>query len=145
LPLFFANIWGNSIASVSATAIAEAYNPAYSQANTGAFIPAAPKCVKPFLVPNNDPNQITQQNSSVPFVDPTTGAIATAPSPFIGETLTLSSACNGNSCGSPNFTKKQGTATQYLPMRLPDTHHYCPSGSAPHCSGLGTSFQASTL
>jgi hypothetical protein len=29
-------------------------------------------------------------------------------------------------------------------MRLPDIHHYCPSGSAPGCSGLGTSFQAST-
>src|SRR5713226_5914686 len=43
LPLFFARIWGNSIASVSATAIAEAYNPAYSQANTGGFVPPAPK------------------------------------------------------------------------------------------------------
>src|ERR1017187_4296728 len=35
LPLFFARIWGSSIASVSATAIAEAYNPAYSQTNNG--------------------------------------------------------------------------------------------------------------
>ena len=137
LPLFFAKIWGNSIASVSATAIAEAFNPAYSQANTGAFIPSAPKCVKPFLVPNNDQNQ-----SSTAFIDPTTGAIAPAPNPFIGETIILSSACNGNSCANPKFTKPLGN--EYLPMLLPDIHRFCPSSSAPGCSGLGTSFQAST-
>jgi hypothetical protein len=140
LPLFFAKIWGNSIASVSATAIAEAYNPAYSQANTGSFIPSAPKCVKPFLVPNLDPNQ------GVPFVDISSnpGAIFAAPLPFIGETLTLSSACVGNSCSNTNFPKTQGTVTEYLPMQLPDTHLYCPSGSAPSCSGSGGSFEAST-
>ena len=145
LPLFFAKIWGNSIASVSATAIAEAYNPAYSQANTGASIPSAPRCVKPFLVPNKDPNQVTAQYPiGVPFVDPTTGAITTAPNPFIGETLTLSSACVGNSCSNTKFTQAQGTLTEYLPMQLPDTHLYCPSGSAPSCSGTGCSFEATT-
>ena len=38
LPLFFARIWGGQFASVSASAIAEAYNPAYSQANTKSFL-----------------------------------------------------------------------------------------------------------
>src|SRR5215467_1007892 len=52
LPVFFARIFGNSSATVAATATAEAYNPAYSQSNTGSFVPAAPKCVNPFLVPN---------------------------------------------------------------------------------------------
>jgi len=142
LPLFFARIWGGSIASVSATAMAEAYNPAYSQTNTGAFIPSAPQCVKPFLIPNEDPNQ-----SGAPFVNTIKGAIASSAEPFIGETLTLSSACTGNSCGSPNFsnlTKTTGTATKYIPMLLPDAHRYCPSDSAPGCSGLGSNFQAST-
>ena len=138
LPLFFARIWGGSIASVSATAIAEAYNPAYSQNNTGAFIPPAPKCVKPFLVPNKDPNQ------GVPFVNTATGAIAPAPNPFIGEVVTLSSACNGNSCGNPKFTNALGTATEYLPMLLPDTHRYCPSPPAPSCSMGGINFERNT-
>ena len=136
LPLFFAKIWGNSIASVSATAIAEAFNPAYSSANTGAFIPSAPKCVKPFLVPNKS----QFQTSHPPFVVSNTGAIFAAPNSFIGEPITLTSACNGNSCANP---KLPGPG-QYLPMLLPDTHRYCPSGSSPGCSGLGTSFQAST-
>ena len=35
LPVFFARIFGNSAAMVSAIATAEAYNPAYSQNNTG--------------------------------------------------------------------------------------------------------------
>jgi Putative Flp pilus-assembly TadE/G-like len=113
LPLFFARIWG-TVASVSATAIAEAYNPAYSQA-----IPPAPKCVKPFLVPNADQNQ-----GGIPFVDPTTGAIKPAPLPFIGETITLTSACGPTpgvcSPSGPPWTGK------YLPMLLPDTHRYCP-------------------
>src|SRR5262249_45762838 len=59
LPLFFARVWGSSLASVSATAVAEAYNPAFSQANGGSFLPSAPKCVKPLLVPNSDPGQST--------------------------------------------------------------------------------------
>ncbi|HEY4053796.1 MAG TPA: pilus assembly protein TadG-related protein, partial [Terriglobales bacterium] len=55
LPLFFARIWGGNFASVSATALAEAYNPSYSQSKTTGFLPSAPKCVKPLLVPNDDP------------------------------------------------------------------------------------------
>jgi Putative Flp pilus-assembly TadE/G-like len=124
LPLFFARIWGNSIASVSATAIAEAYNPAYSQTNTGGTIPPAPKCVKPFLVPNLD------QAQGVPFVNTTTGAITAASLPFIGETITLTSACGATpgvcSPSGPPWTGK------YLPMLLPDTHRYCPN-----CAGSG--------
>jgi len=142
LPLFFARIWGGSIASVSATAIAEAYNPAYSQANTGGFVPPAPKCVKPFLVPNNDKNQ-----HGIPFVDPSTGAINPKAHSFIGETITLTSACVGQSgCnlpGPPNNPTPPGPG-QYLPMLLPDTHRYCPSASAPGCPVAGTNFEKST-
>lgn len=142
LPLFFARIWGGSVATVSATAIAEAYNPAYSQANTGAFLPTAPKCVKPFLVPNNDQNQ-----NGIPFVIPATGAINPAANSFIGETITLTSACVGqpgcNLPGPPNDPKPPSPG-QYLPMLLPETHRYCPSPSAPGCSGAGTNFEKST-
>ncbi len=145
LPLFFAKIFGNSVASVSATAIAEAYNPAYSQANTGAFIPPAPKCVKPFLLPNNDPNQ----PGSPQFVIPSTGAINPAASSFIGEgPFTLTSACVGvgqSGCklkGPPNNPTPPQPG-EYLPMLLPSPHKYCPSDSAPACSGGVSDFQQS--
>ncbi len=134
LPIFFAKIWGTSLASVSATAIAEAFNPAYSQANTGSTIPPAPKCVKPFLVPNKDPNQ-----GSAPFVM-STGAINTGGASFIGETITLTSACSSGPTCSPLTVPSAGF---YLPLRLPDVHIFCPSGSAPGCAGL-TGFQDST-
>jgi Putative Flp pilus-assembly TadE/G-like len=136
LPLFFARIWGNSIASVSATAMAEAYNPAYSQTNTGNTIPPAPKCVKPFLVPNID------QIQGVSFVDRITGAITAAPNSFIGETITLSSACVGSTCTIGSFPKP--AAGQYLPM-LTDVHLYCPS-SSPSCRPIlnNSDFEAST-
>ncbi len=146
LPIFFARIWGNSAASVSATAIAEAYNPAYAQSNTGSFLPSAPKCVKPFLVPNTDSAQ------SIPFVDPTTGAVNNSGNPFIGEHLPLSSACKRNSAGC---VLKQSNSSQpnpgphpqageYLPMLVPDSHQYCPSNSAQGCAGnSGTDFERS--
>jgi hypothetical protein len=135
LPLFFARIWGSSVASVSATAIAEAYNPAYAQTNTGAFLPPAPKCFKPFLVPNSD------QNQGVPFVDPNTGAVQSAPTPFIGETITLTSACGvGPGCASPS-TPVPGL---YLPMLLSDNHHYCPANGSQGCSSVSGRFQGST-
>lgn len=135
LPIFFAKIFGNSTASVSATAIAEAFNPAYSQNNTGATIPAAPKCVKPFLVPNKDPNQ-----GGAPFVFSSTGLINTGGASFIGEPITLTSDCVGATCTAPP-TPAPGPG-EYLPMLLPDAHLYCPSGG-PGCSGLGLTFQRS--
>jgi hypothetical protein len=92
--------------------------------------------VKPFLVPNNS----QFQNGNPPFVISSTGAINTAANSFIGETITLTSACRGNSCSNP---KSPGPG-EYLPMLLPDTHRYCPNSSSQGCSGLGSSFQAST-
>lgn len=141
LPLFFARIWGGSIASVSANAIAEAYNPSYSQTNGGTFIPPAPKCVKPFLVPNNDP----VQPGNPQFVSTSTGAINTAANSFIGETITLSSACKNNGSGCklapPNKPPAPG---QYLPLFVPDVHLYCPTSSPPGCSGAVGGFESST-
>ncbi len=60
LPTFFSRIWGNAGNSVSATATAEAFNPSASDINTnggatGTVIPVQPSCVKPWIVPNQDP------------------------------------------------------------------------------------------
>ena len=50
LPTMFAKIFGINYMNVSASATAEAYNP------SGNGTPTAAGCVKPFLVPNCDPN-----------------------------------------------------------------------------------------
>lgn len=140
LPLFFARIWGNASATVSASAIAEAYNPAYSQNNTTAFVPSAPKCVKPFLVPNYD-------KKGTPVFVNSSGAVNTAAGPFLGEKITLTSACStkgppsgcslrGNPAMASSGSGKNG---EYLPMEVPDNHQYCPSTSATGCSQSGRS------
>ena len=69
LPTFFARIWGRAAATVSASATAEAYNTANILSPTQ-FTPIAPKCVKPWLVANRDPN-----NAGTQFVNPATGAV----------------------------------------------------------------------
>src|SRR5690242_21862106 len=70
LPIFFARIWRSAAASVTASAKAEAYNPSNSQTATGNFIPVTLKNIKPMLIANQHP-------SGNPFVNTTTGAVAT--------------------------------------------------------------------
>ncbi len=56
LPTFFSRIWGSTGNSISATAVAEAYNPSNSGSIAGGtIIPVQPSCVKPWIVPNQDP------------------------------------------------------------------------------------------
>ncbi len=66
LPTFFARIFGRTGATVTASATAEAYNPA----NLASYTPIAPKCVKPWLVANADPT-----HSGSPFITKATGAV----------------------------------------------------------------------
>ena len=92
LPVFFARIFslfgGNYAGStVSATATAEAYNP------SGAIplAPVNPRCVKPWFVPNLDP-----EHTGFSFVAPTTGQIqkpGISTTGVIGETFTLIADC----------------------------------------------------
>jgi hypothetical protein len=85
LPTFFARIWGNRTATVTASATAEAYN----SANVQNFTPIAPKGVKPWLVANADP---TSGSATPPkFVDPASGTVELG---VIGETFNLVSDCN---------------------------------------------------
>ncbi|MGB8063761.1 MAG: pilus assembly protein TadG-related protein [Candidatus Sulfotelmatobacter sp.] len=61
IPTFFSRIWGNTSNSVSATATAEAFNPSNSgtvgnqNPGSGIITPVQPMCVKPWVVPNQDP------------------------------------------------------------------------------------------
>ena len=144
LPMFFARVFGTRAATVAATATAEAFNPSYSQTNLASFIPTAPKCVKPFLVPNLDPR------SGKPFVDETDGSVTAAtplvPS-FLGEDIQLTSPCTGNGngkkgCNLPNnYTPAAG---DYLPLLVSGTHTYCPSDAAPGCGNGNSDFEKST-
>lgn len=83
LPTFFARIWGSRLATVTASATAEAYNPSNWQTSTG--ISVAPKCVKPLLIPNKDPG-----HAGSTFVSATTGTVTLPgiyPAGVIGETF----------------------------------------------------------
>ncbi len=56
LPTFFLRFWRQQL-SVSASATAEAYNPAGLSSRRTPAAPVAPICVKPWLLPNVDPTQ----------------------------------------------------------------------------------------
>jgi hypothetical protein len=86
LPSFFSKIWGGGGTFVTATATAEAYNPA----NVPNFVPIAPKAVKPWLVANADPT--TGASPAPKFIDPATGAIEPGVK-VIGEQFYLHSDC----------------------------------------------------
>jgi hypothetical protein len=121
LPTFFSRIWGNTANSVSATATAEAFNPSNSgtvgNQTSGTITPVQPMCVKPWVVPNQDPlNPVVSggfcdpgtANPCQPFVDVNDGHImnpgisllGSGASGVIGENFWLNSDCrkNGGTC-----------------------------------------------
>ena len=134
LPLFFAKIWGRSTATVSATGLAEGFNP------SGTDVPVAAKCVTPWLLPNIDPVNGTQ------IFDPGTGAMINnqpsttgSPAGFIGEQMLLQTGCPG---GCSTTVAPVGTPgppyppkLSYYPLDLPN-----PAASGPSCS-VGASYQ----
>lgn len=99
LPTFFARIWGNRTATVTASSTAEAYNPA----NVQSFTPIAPQGVKPWFIANNDPST----TALTPFITPSTGAIEPG---VIGETFNLTADCNAHPRNSCNLTDSIPTA-----------------------------------
>lgn len=124
LPTFFARIWGSRLATVTASAVAEAYNP--SGAPSG-YPPIAPKAVKPLLVVNQDPQ------SAIPFklFDPATGVVANA----IGERATLK-PCPGGACAAITG------ALQFRPAQVaPGTSNRCPSTCTPPGSDYESSIE----
>jgi Flp pilus assembly protein TadG len=132
LPVFFARIFSlfgsrYSGTTVSATATAEAFNPSGSSP----MVPVNPRCVKPWFVPNKDP-----EHGSVTFVDATSGQLTTqgvSTTGVIGETFNLSPDCMINRRGRCHLinpgTNPGPTATdatpptagtlQYVPGEVP--------------------------
>jgi hypothetical protein len=111
---FFARVFGvfNSnwkTTSVSATATAEVFNPSGSENYGGTIIPVQPRCVKPWLIPNTDPDHagttfvsvadgtITNPGISVPGGGP-------APPFVVGEQFTLQPDCSTPTGTPPCWT-----------------------------------------
>src|SRR5271166_4292248 len=95
LPTFFARVFGRSIAATTASATAEAYNPA-NPPSPYLYTPIQPRGVKPWLIQNQDPT------TGIPFVVLSSGAVESS---AIGGTFDLKSACiqprNTKFCGNP--------------------------------------------
>jgi hypothetical protein len=115
LPTFFSRIWGYSGQQVSATAVAEAFNSSNSgnagNQETGSVIPVNPRCAKPWIVPNLDPQNPTNPpgctNNCKPFVSTIDGSIqnqgislgGTGTSGSVGESFWLVPDCApGGNC-----------------------------------------------
>ena len=156
LPTFFSRIWGNTGNSVSATATAEAFNPSASDINTnggaaGTVTPVQPSCVKPLMVPNQNPispaNCNTVSNPACnPFVSQADGTIQnpgilpTTPTGVIGERFTLVADCKpgAGSCKMFDTPRANSTVTavqpnlEYVPGEPPPS-----SVAVPACATAG--------
>lgn len=145
LPTFFSRIWGNTGNNISATATAEVFNPSNSANSgstpTGTIIPVQPRCVKPWVVPNQNPldpgpgakycNQNGGPGSCNPIVDLSTGQIhrtgislnGTGTNGIIGETFWLAPDCHfpGASC---TLRKTSPTYSNNIPQaNFPGSAH----------------------
>jgi Flp pilus assembly protein TadG len=128
LPVFFAKIWGQKAASVSATAVAEAYSPT----GMSPYTPIAPTGVKPFLVLNLDP-------TGNPFIDTSSGIVEAGI--ITGTPVTLYPACTYNAAGGLctfNDTYQSPQSFYYLPALVAGTSNICPA-----CSSGSTNFEQS--
>lgn len=127
IPSFFARMFGARLSSVSATALAEAYNPSLDPSNPGLNRPPiSVHGVKPWLVSNCNP----PCNAS-PFFFNADYSIANAAG-FIGQKWTLQPMTSGD---SPSF---QGAyVSQYYALDGPAPIS-CPSNGAVSCSQIGT-------
>jgi Flp pilus assembly protein TadG len=132
LPTFFARIWGTRLATVTATTIAEAYNPSNAPAG---YPPIAPKCVKPLLVVNQDPNP-----PNAPFINATTGVPSAG---LVGRRILLQD-CDTPPCAAGRFRPAlvdpasaklcpacQGTADYENGIECCDSTAYACGGTTP--------------
>jgi hypothetical protein len=133
LPTFFSRIWNRSPSQVSATATAEVFNPSNSlNIAPNGLVTVNPRCVRPWIVPNRDPN-----NSGAPFVALADGSIqnpgiqlapGTATGAVIGEKFALAANCL---TGNPNCRHGSGSGLIDNPpsynQQGPDTLDYVPA------------------
>ncbi len=133
LPTFFARIWGNRQVSISATATAEAYNPSNVGGTSATTSPAVePICVKPWLLPNEDPSSASATPPTI--FDPTAGTITN--SSLLGWTspattpLMINSLCETGTCSLPQASPPAWNYFPGDPVSFPP-----PTYSNPICGG----------
>ena len=130
LPTFFGRIWGGAANSVTATAVAEAYNP------SGSTAPIQVQGVKPWLIPDCDPTNTTPAGDCAAgssFVDPTDGSIQNGGS-FVGKTITLTDV----GVGTPTVNTPPGALNYYRATIPIPPAPVCPSTSAVSCATVGS-------
>jgi hypothetical protein len=125
LPTFFARIWGGGSSTVSAAAIAEAYNPSLDL-NPGP--PIQIQGVKPWLIFN------CNTCTGGPAYFTSTYAVANSGT-FIGQPVTLNLMSSSTSLG-PASSPPPNTA-QFFALDLPAPIS-CPTNGAISCGQIGT-------
>jgi hypothetical protein len=128
LPLFFARIFGTRIASVSATATAEAYNNSSAAGTTWVQTGS----VKPWLVANCNPGTSKACGATLNYFFQATTNALNAPAVYLGQRLTLApyylAAAPG---GVPTYVSDPPAGPP------PDAPDICPSTSRVSCGGIG--------
>lgn len=128
LPTFFARMWGGGSSTVSAAAIAEAYNPSLDLLDLNPGPPIQIQGVKPWLIFNCN----TCTSGPVPAYFTSTYAVANGGT-FIGTRVTLTLM---SSSTSPAPSPPLNTA-QFFALDLPAPLS-CPTNGAISCSQIGT-------
>ena len=151
LATFFSRIWGYSGNSISATATAEVFNPSASDSvgTSGEVTPVQPRCVKPWMVPNEDPRPggTACSGSGCPsFVTTGDGAITnagislsgTSTAGVIGEAFTLVADCGtgGASCAPLTGDNPPNANSANFITTYPSNLEYVP-GAAPSLQPVG--------
>jgi hypothetical protein len=116
LPTLFSRIWSRNPNSVSATATAEAFNSSGSGAIApSGIVPVNPRCVKPWIIPNADPNGGTFVNTSDGSIANPGIKISGVGTGVIGETFLLSDACSGPDCDPSKMASNPPGPGSYIP------------------------------
>jgi Flp pilus assembly protein TadG len=155
LPTYFSRIWGRTGKSVSATATAEAFNPSNSSsfATNSNVVPVQPRCVKPWMLPNLDPNP-SGKCTTCRFVDPTSGTIINPGilaqgSGIIGATFWIAPDCSGGSSCAPLPAQPQANIgktgigipnLQYLPGETSFPSIAVPSDGSDACKDSSSAY-----
>jgi len=133
MPTLFSRIWSRGAKSVSATATAEAFNPSNSGkfAGGGQVVPVTPRCVKPWIIPNQDPG-----NGGLLVDNRRTGAIKNEGiwsgkgTGTVGEGFLLTNNCGtGTDCSPANWATKPIAAGYYIPALVNP-----PASAVPSCA-----------
>jgi hypothetical protein len=131
MPTFFAKVFGVMSADISASATAEAFNPA------GSNIPVGTKCLKPWLMPNCDYNRLVNKNN--PSANTLCPAVGTKyPSYYLDPSNNYSIVNPGTAPGGvigqliqikPGDPSQAGAPSQFYPVNLVPgaTPAVCPS------------------